>query len=339
MKKIRIGQIGVCHEHAGAKMQSLRLRPDVFEIVGVVDDRGSKAARFAGDDLRAYEGLNWLTEEELFSTSGLQAVVVETANLDLVPTAIRCMERNLAIHMDKPGGDDPALFGRLLEGCKARGLVFQMGYMFRANPAIRWLQLAVRQGWLGEIFEIQASMSHCYGGEGYQQYMAKFPGGIMFNLGCHLIDFAVSLLGRPSGVTTFLKSAPGYAEAVKNHCLAILEYRHAVATLRACSKEVDGLNRRRFKVCGTSGSAELAPPERFDGHPLVMDLVLSKDCPGYAAGAHRVDFGIVRDRYEDQMLELAGIINGEIIDPCDFKHECLVQEAVLAASGYTEWKE
>ena len=40
MSKIKIGQIGVCHEHAAGKMRSLRLRPDLFEIVGIVDDHG-----------------------------------------------------------------------------------------------------------------------------------------------------------------------------------------------------------------------------------------------------------------------------------------------------------
>ena len=129
MKKIKIGQIGVCHEHAAGKMNTMRLRPDIFEIVGVLDDRATTAAKFAGGDLTPYHGLKWLTEEELFNTPGLQAVTVETPNLDLVPVSMRCMDHNLAMHMDKPAGDDLALFGKLLDGCKARKLPFQMGYM------------------------------------------------------------------------------------------------------------------------------------------------------------------------------------------------------------------
>jgi predicted dehydrogenase len=128
---------------------SLRLLPDVFEIVGVVDDRDSPSAKFAGSNLKPYEGLKWLTEDELFHTPGLQAVTVETPNFDLVPTALRCMEHNLPMHMDKPGGENLALFQQLLDSCKARGLPFQMGYMFRGNPAMQWCLKAVRNGWLG----------------------------------------------------------------------------------------------------------------------------------------------------------------------------------------------
>ena len=37
MEKIKIAQIGVCHEHASGKITALRRLPELFEIVGVVD--------------------------------------------------------------------------------------------------------------------------------------------------------------------------------------------------------------------------------------------------------------------------------------------------------------
>mgnify|MGYP000970672626 CR=1 FL=1 len=338
MKKIKIGQIGVCHEHAEGKMGTLRKMTDVFEVVGVVDDRATTAARFAGENLTVYEGLKWMTEEELFHTPGLEAVMVEVPNNDLVPTAIRCMEHNLAMHMDKPAGENLELFGKLLSGCRERNLPFQMGYMFRNNRAIQFCIQAVRENRLGDIFEVRANMSHNYGGEPYQEYLAKFKGGIMFNLGCHLIDFIVAMFGRPEKITPFLKSTAGVANDSKNNCQAILEYPHTLVTLYACSKEVDGLHRRHLKICGTKGTIELSPLERFDGKPLQMRLTLLEDNEDYSAGTHTVDFGVTEDRYEDQLLELAKIINGEIKNPYTYEHDYLVQEVLLAAAGYTQWK-
>ncbi len=339
MNRIRIGQIGVCHEHASGKIQALRRRPDVFDLVGVVDDRASAAPKFAGGDVRLYEGLSWLTEEALFQTPGLQAVTVETPNEDLVPAALRCLERGVAVHMDKPGGEDLALFTRMRRGFEARGLPFQMGYMFRNNPALQWCLQAARRGWLGEIFEIQADMSHNYGGEAYQDYLGRFRGGILFNLGCHLIDFVVAVLGRPAKVVPFLKTAPGDPGGVVNHGLAVLEYPGALAAVRACSREVGSLPRRRLmKIGGLKGTVELCPLERFDGQPLRMRLTLAEPVPGYAAGTHALDFGVVHDRYEDQLLELARTINGELESPWSCEHDCLVQEVLLAAAGYRPWK-
>lgn len=333
MRKLKIGQIGVCHEHAGAKMRTLRMLSDVFEVVGVVDDRGSTAARFAGADISPYEGLRWMTEEELFNVTGLDAVMIETPNLDLVPTALRCLERGLPIHMDKPGGDDLAVFKRLRHDYEQRGIPFQMGYMFRVNPAMRWISRAVKSGRLGEIFEIRADMSHNYGGDAYQEYLGRFSGGVMFNLGCHLIDFVVELLGRPASVSSFLKSAPGGAEHIANNCLSILEYPRSLVTLHASSREVGGLERRRLKVCGIKGTVELSPLERFDGEPLTMDASLSEDCGELEAGRRTLGFGVQRDRYEEQLRSFAQMVRSGEPDRYTAAHDCLVQEAVLAAIG------
>ncbi len=337
MNRIKIGQIGVCHEHATGKIKTLRGMPEVFDIVGVVDDRSTAAARFAGDDLGPYEGLAWLTEEELFATPGLQAVAVETPNLDLVPTALRCLEHGLHMHLDKPPGFDLDLFRKLLIGCREKRLCLQLGYMFRSNPAMQFCREAVRKGWLGELFEIQANMSHDYGGAAYQAYLANFTGGIMFNLGCHLIDWVVAIMGRPTQVTPFLKSAPGSPDDSINNALAVIEYPRAHVVLNACSLEVQGLEHRRLKIAGTKGTVELSPLERFDGQPLTLRLTLREANEEYAAGTHIVDFGVQQDRYRDQLLELARIVNGEIGNPYNDEHDLLVQQVVLAAAGHTPW--
>lgn len=343
MGKIKIGQIGVSHEHAAVKMQSLRILTDIFEIVGVVDDSNSTAARFAGFDLKpserkVYNGLTFMSIDELLQVDGLEAVVIETPNGDLVPIAIKCMERGLAMHMDKPGGEEFSQFKQLLEGCERKSIPFQMGYMFRSNPAMQFCSQALKNGLIGDVFEIQASMSHNYGGEGYQDYIGQFAGGIMFNLGCHIIDYIVSIMGRPQGITPFLKNAPGDDNHIKNNCLTILEYPNATVTLRACSREVDGLAKRTLKICGTKGTLELSPLEIFDGSALTMKMSLLEDTGEYSAGDHNLNFGVFNDRYKDQFLELAKIIKGEMDNPYSYKHDHLVQEVVLAASGYTQWR-
>ena len=337
MKKIKIAQIGVCHEHASGKMNTLRKMSDVYDIVGIVDDRSNNGARFSGDDLKPYEGLNWITEEELFSNPEIQAVFVETSNTDLVPTALRCLKHNLPIHMDKPGGEDLELFSKLRKGYKESNLLFQMGYMFRNNPAMLLCQKAVKKGWLGDIFEIQGNMSHNYGGDKYQEYMGKFKGGIMFNLGCHLIDSITLIMGSPENITPFLQSVSGYDKHIKNNAVTILEYPNATATIRASSCEVNGLNRRRFKICGTKGSIEFSPLERFDGQNFQINLSLLEDNEEYSKGIHIVDFGIIEDRYESQLLEFANIINGKSKQHYTYEHDYLVQKIILAAAGYTKW--
>ena len=298
-----------------------------------------KGATFLPDDyLEKYEGLKFMTEEELLNTPGLQAVTVETPNADLVPTALRCMERNLAMHMDKPGGDNLELFGKLRKGCEEKKIPFQMGYMFRGNPAIQFCQRIIREKWLGEIYEIQASMSHNYGNNAYNEYLSTFKGGIMFNLGCHLIDFIVPMMGAPERITPFLKSTPRVSTTVNNNCLTILEYPNATVTLRASSIELGagGQEGRPLKICGTKGTAYLCPLECLSGHGLKLHLSLREDTPEYAAGPHIIEFKPQEDRYKEQLLELAKIIKGEMKNPYTYEHDYLVQKVLLAASGNTD---
>ena len=339
MEKIKIVQIGITHEHANGKMYSLRKLPEVFDIVGYVDDREfSTSPRFGNDFEKPYEGLRKLTLDEAFNTPGLQAVTVEVPNNELVPMAMRCMERNLAMHMDKPAGEDLALYKKLLDGCAAKNLPFQMGFMFRGNPAFQFCIKAIREKWIGDVFELEADMNHCYGGDEYQEYIGKFRGGIMYNLGCHLIDFAVSAMGRPENVTPFLKSAPGWPERILNNCMAVLEYPHATVVLRSCSRDIANIDGRRMKIVGTNGSITFNPLERFDGKPVEISLHLKQGAGSFPAGKHTLRFEPQTDRYTEQLCEFARIIRGEIVNPYTYEHDYLVHQVTLAAAGYNQWR-
>ncbi|MBN8527497.1 MAG: Gfo/Idh/MocA family oxidoreductase [Planctomycetes bacterium] len=339
MPRLRVVQIGICHEHAAAKMRTLRALPEVFEVVGVVDDRTLHAAsaHIVEECLTAYDGLTWLSEAEALAMPGLDAVLVETPNADLVATALRCLEHDLPMHMDKPAGWDLAAFDRLLSGCDARGLPFQMGFMFRANPAFAFCAQAVQAGWIGEISSIQADMSHDYGGEAYQRYLARMPGGIMFNLGCHLIDAVAGLLGRPQRVVPLNLSTSDVADGTANLCQATLIYPHAFATVNACSRKAGGLDARRMVVCGSNGTIELSPLERFDGQPLAVHLTLREARGGHPAGRSVIDCGARRDRYREHLLEFADMVRTRTRGRHGSAHDRLVHEITLAASGCIDW--
>jgi predicted dehydrogenase len=332
MNRIRIGQIGVTHEHASGKMEALRRLTDHYEVVGLVAEEG--AAELAAG---CYAGVPLMTEEELCATPGLQAIAVETDMKELAATATRCMERGLHLHLDKPGGETLEPFRQLLDGCQQRGLALQMAYMYRTNPAIGLCLRAAREGWLGDLFEVHVVMSR-WDDDNYRQFLARFPGGAMYNFGSHLIDLVVTMLGRPENVVSFQKATR--EDGLMDNGLAVLEYPRATATVRAAIVEVDGMRHRRLIVCGTKGTAEVCPleyPGRYDLEPLHVRLTLREDTPEYAAGTHLLNVGVMDGRYEAQLIELARVINGEIENPYSYAHDLLVHEVILAAAGYRPW--
>lgn len=334
-KRIKIIQIGICHEHASGKMAALKLLPELYEIVGLVDDSTIfNGKRFMNWHPRQADGVKSLSLSQVWDYPDLEAVMVEVPNSDLVSVALQCMEHNLAMHMDKPAGEDLVLFRKLISGCKQRQLPFQMGFMFRTNPAFRFALHAIHAGWLGDIFEIEADMNHCYGGELYQEYLGNFRGGIMYNLGCHLIDFTVSAMGLPDRVIPVLKSVAGYPDLIKNNTVVIFDYPHATVTIRACSFEALGSGSRRMKIAGTKGTLEFSPLEQFAPARMDIHMTLKEGNDQYETGTHVVECDLIRNRHVDQLIELAGIIRGKIQNPDNYEHDYNVAELTLAASGF-----
>lgn len=337
MEKIKIIQIGMCHEHANGKIEFLKRNSELFDLIGYVDERSfSTTPRMPNPyQPELYTDLKQLTLDEALNYPGLEAVMVEVPNNELVPISIKCMERGLAMHMDKPAGEDLSLYKKLLDGCKAKNIPFQMGFMFRGNPAFQFAIKAIREKVIGDVVEMDLDMNHCYGGEEYQEYLSKFPGGIMYNLGCHLIDFIVAAMGRPEKITPFLRSAPGYADRYKTNCLSVLEYPHAIATVRACCKAPCGS--RRMRIVGTKGAIYLVPLERFDGKNLKLELELCEDTQTFPKGWHTLEFPPQKYRYDVQLQEFAGMIRGKCKPSYSYEHDYLVHEVTLAAAGYTKW--
>jgi predicted dehydrogenase len=322
---LRIGQIGTTHAHAAGKLAALRRLPEHFEIVGVVEPDPARRAAVAGQP--AYRGLPWLTEEALFATPGLRAVTVETVVEDLVPTARRCVAAGLHVHLDKPAGPSLPAFRELLAAAGARGLTVQLGYMFRYNPGFVFLRRAVREGWLGDITEISGGIGKL-ADAAVRRDAGRFAGGGMFELGCHLIDQVVSLLGPPAAVNGVSRRLGPPGDPFADNQLALLEYPRALVTIRCNHTDPLGNERRGFAVTGTRGTAELRPLE-----PPRLRLGLAQAQAGFQRGFQDVELAPSPGRYDGEFLDLVAVVRGGPPLAWDAAHDLAVHAAVLRASG------
>jgi predicted dehydrogenase len=324
-RRVKVGQIGTAHAHAGGKMSTLRKLQDDYEVVGVVEPDRERRKRV--ENHPAYRGLAWMTEEQLLGTEGLEAVAVETAVRDLVPTAARCVAAGMHLHLDKPAGESLSAFKAVLDEAARRKLTVQMGYMFRNNPAFQFCFRAVREGWLGQVFELHGVMSKIVGAQARRQLLEQ-PGGTMFELGCHLIDAMVAALGKPDRVAPYARRTRPDQDDLADNMLAVFEYPKATATIRSAVVEVEGFRRRQFVVCGDRGTVDIRPLE-----PPRLLLALAEPRHGYKRGYQEVELPAMPGRYDEQLAELAQIIRGEIESPYPPSHDLAVHEAILLASG------
>ena len=321
--RLKVGQIGTGHAHADGKLAVLR-RSSEFDVVGVVEP--DERLRRAAASRRDYAGVKWLSESELLATPGLRAVAVETEVKDLLPTAARCVAAGMHVHLDKPAGESLPEFARLLEAAPRRGVTVQLGYMFRYNPAFEFCFHAVREGWLGRVFAIEAVMGKVVGAA-EREKLRPYRGGAMFELGCHVIDAAVSVLGKPAKVTARGRHSGDFADGLLDNQLATLEYPDALVTVRSSLVEVAGGSRRQFVVCGDAGTIEIRPLE-----PPTLRLALAKAGHGFNSGSQEVTLPN-RPRYAADLADLARVIRGEKPLAWTPAHDLAVQETVLRASG------
>jgi predicted dehydrogenase len=328
---IKVGQIGTGHSHAAGKWETIRRFPTLFDVVGIVEsdaDRRQEIQRRPGP----YQNANWISEAELIDRAAL--VVVETDVPELVPTAQRMVALGKHIHLDKPGGTNLADFANLLQTAEGQSVIVQMGYMFRYNPAFVFLFDAIREGWLGEIREIHGSIGKMASVE-LRQQLRRYPGGGMFELGCHLIDAVLTVMGAPDKVKSFSRQtrSDGFAD----NQLAVLEYPRANATIRCNHVDPFGGPRRQFSVIGESGSIEIRPLE-----PAKLKLMIDRQQnfsrqdvnrqSSYGRGTHEVDFPAA-GRYDGDFQDLASVLTGHKPFHWGYPHDLAVQRTVLQASG------
>ena len=326
MKKVRVAHFGIAHDHSTATLETVRNLKDIYEVVGICEPDAQTRESLGG--AKIYQGLPWLSEEELFSRNDIDAVLCEGHELRSVSDAQKCIDKGWHVHLDKPGGTDLAAFERLLKSADAKGLTMQMGYMFRWNTAFKYALDSVKSGKLGRIVGIDASFSRMDTPE-KRKWLGQFPGGMMFYLGCHIIDTILLLNGMPDRVVPFNHSSDCDNDGSMDTAFAVLDYPHGACAVRVHACEVNGMAKRNLKIVGTLGTIEIQPME----YPTIIYEALLKDAnyPWNTDGARRIFPGYVSGRYDEMMTEFAACVRGEMTNPYTSEYELNLQRVLLEA--------
>lgn len=318
---IRMAVLGTFHGHAATKVRTLRRLPE-FEFVGICrpdDDEPKQGA--------AFEGVRWLSLDETLNDPTIELVVVESRigrNLDY---ARRCVRAGKFVHLDKPPGADlPALRATLDEAAQRKRVV-QMGYQWRYHPGMQAAIEAARNGWLGRVHRMRAWIDKDIQPEERRE-LARFRGGVLFSEGCHLVDRAVALFGKPRKVTGFLRHESPMDDGLADNTLAVLEYDRAIAEISVAAFQPNGGAYRRFEIIGANGVALVQPyaPPRF-----MFDL---KDAAGpYKSGPQQFEPPAPGPAYAPDFLEMARIIRGGATPSYSPQHDILAHQTLLEACG------
>ena len=329
MKRIRIAQIGTSrYSHGNSIFGSIVRQSDIFEVVGYALPEGERE-RFP-ENMAAFAHHREMTVEEILNDPTIEAVAVETEEIYLTKYALMVARAGKHLHMEKPGGAELAPFEEMVGILKEKGLVFSLGYMYRFNPAIRALLDRVKGGELGRIYAVEAHM----GGKhplAQREWLAGVPGGMMFFLGCHLIDLIYTIMGEPLEVIPLSVSTGIDGVSTLDYGMAAFRYKDGLSFAKTCDEELGGFTRRQLVVCGERGTVEIRPLES----PTVADKQYSVtyECLDEAWQAEwRAERSAPYERYDAMMRNFAEMVRGKE-NPYSYEYELGLYRLVLRACG------
>jgi len=318
-RRVRIAFLGGSHSHARGKVEVVSKLPD-YELAGMWEP---DLALMEGYQAR---GIKRLSLDDLLEDESVEVIVVESDIPDHAHHARLALEAGKHVHIEKP----PALtledFRRLLRLAAQKKRLVQVGYMWRYHPGINAIFEAVAKGWLGDVYLVHAVINKSLD-PARRPTWARFRGGQMFELGCHVIDPLVRLLGRPNRVTPYLKKHGDYDDNLADNTLAVFEYSKAMGVVMGTALQPNSGRYRTFAVFGANGTATLRPIE-----PPVLEIDLKRAAGPYPAGPQRVKLPPY-ERFVDDFIELAAAVRGERTLRVSAAEDLLVQEALLKASG------
>lgn len=330
MKRIKIAQIGMNrNSHAPDIFNTLKKLPEIFEIVGYVLPENEKER--LSDRLEAFEGYKELKLDEVLNDPEIEAVTIETDEIYTTKYATLAAKAGKHIHMEKPGGTSLEDFEQLIAQVKKGGKVFHTGYMYRYNPYVLELLEKVKSGELGEIINVEAQMN-CIHTKENRQWLEDFPGGMMFFLGCHLVDLILLIQGKPERIIPYNKCTGVEGVTSEDFGMAVFEYKNGISFAKTNATEIGGFARRQLIVVGTRGTFEIKPLEMYEGNAQMYTKKTEYGSLDWNNMGDTVKSDYI-DRYENMMSSFACYIRGEKENPYTYDYELELYKILLKACG------
>lgn len=325
MRKIKIAHIGLnTNSHSVDVYKTMLNHSDIFDVVGYALPSGEKE-RLA-HKLPLLAGCPELSLEEILNDPTIEAVTVETDEIYTTKYAIMAAEHGKHIHMEKPGGRELEDFEKLVAIMKKTGKVFHTGYMYRYNPLVQQLMKRIKAGELGDIINVEAQMN-CYHQPEVRAWLKELPGGMMFFLGCHLVDLVMQIKGVPDNIVTFNRASGLYGTDSIDCGMAVLEYKDGFSFIKTTAIERGGFQRRQLVVTGTKGTVEIKPLERVAEGGQIASQVYYDSENWHDHGKETVS--MVHGRYDSMMSDFAAMVRGEITNPWTPDYELELYKNVL----------
>ena len=317
---LKFAFLGTWHGHASMHVREAAQRPKEVQLVGMYDPDAGVIARRKESWAEYFPEIPVFDSVKAVLESEAEAVVVEGHVYQNLDYAEQALEAGVPVLLEKPAGVDLAQFKRIQKLASDEGLVLNLAYMWRYNPAMHETIRLAKAGVLGQIY---AYRGHIPKPKSWHKELetefSVYHGGIYFEMAGHLVDIMVALMGQPVDVHPILRRHYGKREEVDN-AVVVHEFEDGIGVIDMAGMQVGSA--RRIEVHGTEGTALHAPI----GSPN-LSLCLEKAVEGYQAGWQELE---LEPPFPTLLRELKACIRGEKEPDYSQTHDLAVQKVLLA---------
>jgi predicted dehydrogenase len=185
-------------------------------------------------------------------------IVIGTPNRSHVPLAAAALAAGLPVVIDKPMAPTAAEGERLVEEAEARGLLLTVFQNRRWDGDYRTVRRLIAESALGAVMRFESRFERWRPAVDEDAWREgsdpEEAGGLLFDLGAHLIDQAVQAFGTPTGVYAEVQRRRPRAE-VDDDTFVALEHQGGVRS-HLWMNVIAAVPGPRMRVLGLKGAYE-----------------------------------------------------------------------------------
>jgi predicted dehydrogenase len=199
-KKLRIGIIGAGGIAQGCHMKGYATMPDLCEMVAVCDvfeETAKKAAEKFGVS-KVYTDY-----KEMIASGEIDAVSVATPNKFHKDPTIDCLNAGIHVLCEKPLAMNADEAKEMCAAARASGKILQVALQSRFSGPGRFMKAYIEEGNMGDIYFARAQALRRRGVPHWGVFIDKEKqgGGPLIDIGVHILDFTLFLMGYPKPVS------------------------------------------------------------------------------------------------------------------------------------------
>lgn len=199
-KKLRIGIIGSGGIARNCHMRGYASIPDLCEMVAVCDVNADNA-KLAADQYSV--GKIYTDYKEMLASGEIDAVSVATPNKYHKDPTIAALEAGVHVLCEKPLAMDAVEAKAMCAAARDSGKILQVGLQSRFTGAGLFMKDYIDAGNMGDIYFARAQALRRRGVPHWGVFIDKEQqgGGPLIDIGVHILDFTLFLMGYPKPVS------------------------------------------------------------------------------------------------------------------------------------------